>query len=69
MELYKTAAPGTTRQILLSALAKIAMHASADDAVRQRIGALFRANAAVFEAGRRGISDIEHSTDVVFPTH
>jgi AP-2 complex subunit alpha len=48
LEQYKTAAQGT-RQIILSALAKIAMHAGADDALRQKLGELFRANAVVAE--------------------
>ena len=39
LEHYKSAAQGT-RQIILSALAKIAMHAGADDALRRRVGEL-----------------------------
>lgn len=48
LEHYKTATQGT-RQIILSALAKIAMHAGADDALRHRLGELFRANAVAGE--------------------
>ena len=44
LEQYKSAAP-STRQIILSALAKIAMHANSDAPLRARLGELFRANA------------------------
>jgi AP-2 complex subunit alpha len=44
LEHYKSSA-SSTRQIILSALAKIAMHAGSDANLRARLGELFRANA------------------------